>query len=102
MDIHSRIKNVVENNALRTILFNQVPNNNVVIAAIRRKGKWSRRDIKLTGYYAFVAIVCREARIILNETDYNVLSNASDILWKDAPRQNYINIAQAVNADIRQ
>ncbi|CAG8501411.1 14819_t:CDS:1 [Acaulospora morrowiae] len=101
MDFHSRVKNVVESNALRTILFNQVPNNNVDIAAIRRKGKWSRHDIRFTGYHAFVAIVCREAGIILNETDYNVLSNASEMLWKDAPRQNYINIARAVNANIR-
>ncbi|CAG8452253.1 9477_t:CDS:1 [Acaulospora morrowiae] len=101
MDFRSRVNNVVNNNALRTILFNQVPDPNTILNAIRVNGKWARRDIKFRGYDAFATVVVTEAGTLLNETDSGILKFASSLLWSDASKQsknNYIHCAQVVDA----
>ncbi|CAG8682777.1 10687_t:CDS:2, partial [Acaulospora morrowiae] len=103
MDIPSRIKNIVEDNTLRAILFNRIPDSNAVFDAIRENSKWSRDDEIFMGYHAFATVVRIEAGTLLNVTDSRALKYASSILWAEAPpqtKQNYIDCARQVYLNI--
>ncbi|CAG8512074.1 11789_t:CDS:1 [Acaulospora morrowiae] len=100
MEFRTRVTNVVNNDALRTILFNQVPDPNTIFNAIRENSRWARRDIKFMGYDAFATVVVTEAGTLLNETDSGILKFASSLLWAVASKQskaNYTDCAQAVD-----